>query len=237
MPVDIVTSIACGAVWKSCDKWGRGHRHRVVRRHSRETLSRSALIDELRVQSPRRSTGRDQGAPNPTTATLDYQDIVPSPVFRSSMFVPRPSTPFSDCTRLPESRQACSWKSRSRWSCGKRRLISLAKRSGVKLRSAAIPGASARGFPSPERRSPTARWAKSCLRSAASLAHLGKKIASRVKLSPVVMQPDLDFVFWLLEPAKPVRVYSQGSYGYMQPVNGSFDCMWSTVTMDNACSS
>ncbi len=44
---------------------------------------------------------------------------------------------------------------------------------------------------------------------------------------------DLDFVFWLLEPAKPVRVYSQGAYGYMQAVNGSYDIMWSTVTMDN----
>ena len=44
---------------------------------------------------------------------------------------------------------------------------------------------------------------------------------------------DLDFVFWLLEPAKPVRVYSQGAYGYMQPVNGSYDVMFTTVTMDN----
>ena len=35
---------------------------------------------------------------------------------------------------------------------------------------------------------------------------LGKKIASRVRLSPVVMESthDLDFVMWLLEPAKPV---------------------------------
>jgi myo-inositol 2-dehydrogenase/D-chiro-inositol 1-dehydrogenase len=44
---------------------------------------------------------------------------------------------------------------------------------------------------------------------------------------------DLDFVFWLLEPAKPVRVYSQGAYGYMKDLNGSYDCMWTTVTMDN----
>ena len=64
---------------------------------------------------------------------------------------------------------------------------------------------------------------------------LGKKIATRVKLSPAVMESthDLDFVFWLLEPAKPVRVYAQGAYGYMQPINGSFDIMWSTVTMDD----
>jgi myo-inositol 2-dehydrogenase/D-chiro-inositol 1-dehydrogenase len=40
-------------------------------------------------------------------------------------------------------------------------------------------------------------------------------------------------VFWLLEPAKPVRVYSQGAYGVMRGINGSFDCMWSTVNMDN----
>src|SRR6185436_19828254 len=64
---------------------------------------------------------------------------------------------------------------------------------------------------------------------------LGKKIASRVRLSPVVMESthDLDFVFWLLEPAKPVRVYSQGAYGYMEPVNGSHDIMFTTITMDN----
>ena len=38
---------------------------------------------------------------------------------------------------------------------------------------------------------------------------------------------------WLLEPAKPVRVYSQGAYGYMEPINGSHDVMFTTVTMDN----
>src|SRR6202008_1488835 len=64
---------------------------------------------------------------------------------------------------------------------------------------------------------------------------LGKKIAGRVRLSPAAMESthDLDFVFWLLEPAKPVRVYSQGAYGFMKEVNGSFDVMWSTVMMDD----
>jgi predicted dehydrogenase len=65
--------------------------------------------------------------------------------------------------------------------------------------------------------------------------NLGKKIASRVRLSPAAMESthDLDFVFWLLEPAKPLRVYAQGAYGYMQPINGSYDIMWTTVSMDN----
>ena len=64
---------------------------------------------------------------------------------------------------------------------------------------------------------------------------LGTKIGKRVRLSPVVMESthDLDFVFWLLEPAKPVRVYSQGAFGFMQPINGSHDIMFTTVTMDN----
>jgi predicted dehydrogenase len=64
---------------------------------------------------------------------------------------------------------------------------------------------------------------------------LGSKIAGRTRLSPAAMESthDLDFVFWLLEPAKPVRVYSQGAYGYMKDLNGSYDCMWTTVTMDN----
>src|SRR4030095_10194091 len=64
---------------------------------------------------------------------------------------------------------------------------------------------------------------------------LGTKIAKRVKLSPVVMESthDLDFVFWLLEPAKPVRVYSQGAYGYMQPLNGSPDSLLVGEEVDN----
>src|SRR5258705_13375129 len=65
---------------------------------------------------------------------------------------------------------------------------------------------------------------------------LGAKIAKRVKLSPVVMESthDLDFVFWLLDPAKPTRVYSQAAYAYMQPINGSYAVMWSLVTRDDA---
>src|SRR5215510_3742548 len=47
---------------------------------------------------------------------------------------------------------------------------------------------------------------------------LGKKISGRVKLSPAAMEAthDLDFVLWCLEPAKPVRVYSQANYGAFQ---------------------
>lgn len=64
---------------------------------------------------------------------------------------------------------------------------------------------------------------------------LGKKISSRIKLSPAAMEAthDLDFVLWCMEPAQPVRVYSQTVYGALQDETGSADGQWIMVTMDN----
>ena len=69
---------------------------------------------------------------------------------------------------------------------------------------------------------------------------LGKKISGRIKLSPAAMESthDLDFVLWCLEPARPVRVYSQVNYGAMRESSGADvpDCQWITVTMDSGLS-
>ena len=69
---------------------------------------------------------------------------------------------------------------------------------------------------------------------------LGTKISGRSKLSPAAMEAthDLDFVFWCLEPAKPVRVYSQQNYGAMRELSGGDvpDQQWLMVTMDNGMS-
>ena len=66
---------------------------------------------------------------------------------------------------------------------------------------------------------------------------LGKKITGRGKLSPAAMESthDLDFILWCLEPAKPMRVYSQVNYGAMRESTGGDipDNQWITVTMDN----
>src|SRR3989442_9880598 len=67
--------------------------------------------------------------------------------------------------------------------------------------------------------------------------NLGKKISGRIKLSPAAMEAthDLDFVLWCLEPAKPVRVYSQINFGTMRETTGAQvpDTQWITVTMDS----
>jgi predicted dehydrogenase len=69
---------------------------------------------------------------------------------------------------------------------------------------------------------------------------LGNKITGRSKLSPAAMESthDLDFVLWCLEPAKPVRVYSQVNFGAMQATTGAPipDAQWITVTMDSGLS-
>jgi scyllo-inositol 2-dehydrogenase (NAD+) len=69
---------------------------------------------------------------------------------------------------------------------------------------------------------------------------LGTKISGRSKLSPAAMEAthDLDFVFWCLEPARPVRVYSQVNYGAMRAMSGADvpDQQWLMVTMDSGLS-
>jgi predicted dehydrogenase len=68
---------------------------------------------------------------------------------------------------------------------------------------------------------------------------LGQKISGRVKLSPAAMEAthDLDFVLWCLEPARPVRVYSQRNYGAMAAGGADIpDTQLITVTMDSGLS-
>jgi scyllo-inositol 2-dehydrogenase (NAD+) len=69
---------------------------------------------------------------------------------------------------------------------------------------------------------------------------LGTKITARSKLSPAAMEctHDLDFLLWCLEPARPVRVYSQSNYGAMRDASGADvpDQQWITVTLDSGVS-
>lgn len=64
---------------------------------------------------------------------------------------------------------------------------------------------------------------------------LGQKISGRVKLSIAAMEAthDIDFVLWCLQPAKPVRVYSQNAFGVMQAAHASPDTQSMLITLDN----
>jgi len=204
-----------------------------------ETLARSALVDKLHVCEIRPDRLAEiKALTRPATATLDYQDIIRNPDISVIYVCTTPESNHFPITRdcLKAGKHVLLEKpvAIELWEADE--LITLAKRGGLKFTI---------GYS--QRFNPKIAFAKkkitdgtlgsvvSVLVSRHVTRNLGEKITGRTKLSPVAMESthDLDFVFWLLEPAKPVKVYSQGAYGAMQPLNGSFDCMWSTVTMDN----
>jgi myo-inositol 2-dehydrogenase/D-chiro-inositol 1-dehydrogenase len=204
-----------------------------------ETLARSALCDKLHICEIRpERLAEVKALTSPATATLDYQDIVKNPNITVVYICTTPeNTHFPiarDCLRA--GKHVLLEKPIAMELFEADELIQTAKRAGVKFTI----GYSQRfntkvAYAKKKIADGTLGKPVSVMVSRHLSRTLGKKIAGRVRLSPAAMESthDLDFVFWLLEPAKPVRVYSQGAYGYMKPVNGSYDIMWSTVTMDN----
>jgi myo-inositol 2-dehydrogenase/D-chiro-inositol 1-dehydrogenase len=204
-----------------------------------ETLSRSALVDRLHICEIRPDRLAEMKAlTRPASATLDYKDILNNPAISVVYVCTTPEQnhyPIArDCLKAGKNVLLEKPIALQLWEADE--LITLAKRGRLKFTI----GYSQRfntKFAYAKKRITDGTLGKvvSVMVSRHLSRSLGAKIAKRVRLSPVVMESthDLDFVFWLLEPAKPVRVYSQGAYGYMQPVNGSYDVMWSIVTMDN----
>src|ERR1700742_3725004 len=199
-----------------------------------ETLARTALVDKMHLCEIRPDRLAEVKAPNkPATATLDYQDIIRNDNISVVYISTTPESnhyPIArDCLKSGKNVMLERPIALELWAADE--LIQLAKRNNLKFTI---------GYS--QRFNPKVAFAKkkitdgtlgkvvSVLVSRHLSRELGKKIACRVRLSPVVMEStdDLDFVFWLLEPAKPVRVYSQGAYGYMQPVNGSHHLMFTT---------
>ena len=204
-----------------------------------EALSRSALVKKLHVCEIRPDRLAEiKALTNPASATLDYRDIVNNDAIRVVYICTTPEpTHFPiarDCLKAGKHVLLEKPIAMELWQADE--LIALAKRGNLKFTI----GYSQRfntkiAYAKKKIVDGTLGKVVSVMVSRHLSRSLGEKIASRVRLSPAAMESthDLDFVFWLLEPARPVRIYAQGAYGYMQPVNGSYDVMWSTVTMDN----
>jgi myo-inositol 2-dehydrogenase/D-chiro-inositol 1-dehydrogenase len=204
-----------------------------------ETLSRSALCSKLHICEIRPDRLAEVKAlTNPATATLDYQDIVRNPAISVVYISTTPEHTHYPIARdcLKAGKHVLLEKPIAMELFEADELIAIAKRNNVKFTI----GYSQRfntkvAYAKKKITDGTLGTPVSVMVSRHLSRSLGKKIAGRVRLSPAAMESthDLDFVFWLLEPAKPVRVYSQGAYGFMKEVNGSYDVMWTTVTMDN----
>lgn len=204
-----------------------------------ESLAKSALVDKLHVCEIRPERLEEMRAlVNPATATSDYQDIVANPnisVVYISTTPEHTHYPIArDCLKAGKNVLLEKPIALEFWEADE--LIALSKQNNLKFTI---------GYS--QRFNPKIAYAKKSIQegklgkivnvmvSRHLSRNLGKKIANRVKLSPAAMESthDLDFVFWLLEHTKPSKIYSQGAYGYMKELNGSFDCMWSTVTMED----
>ena len=204
-----------------------------------ETLSRTALVDKLHLCEIRpERLAEVKALYSPATATADYNDIINNPNISVVYISTTPETNHypicRDCLKSGKNVMLEKPIALELWEADE--LIQLAKRNNLKFSI----GYSQRfntkiAYAKKKIADGTLGKVVSVLVSRHLSRSLGQKIAGRVRLSPVVMESthDLDFVFWLLEPAKPVRVYSQGAYGYMESVNGSHDIMFTNVTMDD----
>lgn len=204
-----------------------------------ETLARSALVDKLHICEilPER-LAEVRELTNPATATQDYQDIVANPDISVVYISTTPESthyPIArDCLKAGKHVLLEKPIAMEFWEADE--LIQLSRDNKVKFTIGYSQRFNSKiAYAKKKIADGTLGRVINVMVSRHLSRTLGKKIASRVRLSPAAMESthDLDFVFWLLEPAKPVRVYSQGSYGYMKEVNGSYDTMWTTVTMDN----
>ena len=216
--------------------WCGGIRAETLAKHSLVKSLHLAEIKAERLDELKRKL-------NPASATADYKALLAS---RELDAVYISATPES--THFPIARDA--------FAAGKHvflekpiamslneadELIALAKSKGLKFTI---------GYS--QRFNPKYAYVRKCIRdgtigkpvTALVSRHitrmLGTKISGRSKLSPAAMEAthDLDFVFWCLEPAKPVRVYSQQNYGAMRAMSGGDvpDQQWVMVTLDNGMS-
>jgi myo-inositol 2-dehydrogenase/D-chiro-inositol 1-dehydrogenase len=204
-----------------------------------ETLARSSLVDKLHICEIKPDRLAEVKAlTNAATATLDYQDIVNNDRIKVIYISTTPESNHYPIARdcLKAGKHVLLEKPIALELFEADELIEIAKRGHLKFTIGYSQRFNTRlAYAKKKIADGTLGRPVSMMVSRHLSRGLGKKIASRGRLSPAAMESthDLDFVFWLLEPAKPVKIYSQGAYGYMKDVNGSYDIMWSTVTMDN----
>jgi predicted dehydrogenase len=216
--------------------WCGGIRAETLARHPLVSSLHIAEIDAARLEEVRRKTGAK-------TATEDYHELLKIKEIEAVYISATP-----EHTHFPMARQSLMAgkhvfleKPIAMTLAEADELVALARQKNLKFTI---------GYS--QRYNPKYAYVRKCIRdgtigkpvSALVSRHLsrglGKKISGRIKLSPAAMEctHDLDFLFWCMEPAKPVRVYSQNNYGAMKAASGGDipDTQWIMVTMDSGVS-
>jgi predicted dehydrogenase len=206
-----------------------------------ETCAAHPLVRSLHLAEVRPDRLQEvAGATNARTATTDYRELLGNADVEAVYISATPETTHHPMARdsLAAGKHVFLEKPIAMELPEADELIGLARNSGLKFTI---------GYS--QRFNPKFAYVRKCVRdgsigrpvSALVSRHitrgLGKKISGRVKLSPAAMEAthDLDFLLWCLEPARPVRVYSQQNFGAMQEASGApiADTQWITVTLDS----
>ena len=209
-----------------------------------ETCAASPLVNDLHIAEIRPDRLEEVAkATNPKTATEDYRALLDIKDVEAVMISATPESTHYPMARdaLLAGKHVFLEKPIAVERAEADELISLATRGNLKFTI----GYSQRFNPKfayvrKSLRDGTLGRPVSALVSRHITRNLGTKISGRTKLSPAAMESthDIDFLLWCLEPAKPVRVYSQVNYGAMRERTGAPipDAQWITVTLDTGLS-
>jgi predicted dehydrogenase len=206
-----------------------------------ETLASHALVKELHLAEVREERLEEMEAKTrPTTATTDYRQLLERKGIDAVYISATPENLHFPMAKefLEAGKHVFLEKPIAVTLAEADELIALSRKKNLKFTI---------GYS--QRFNPKYAYVRRCIRdgtigkpvSALVSRHitrgLGKKISGRIKLSPAAMESthDLDFILWCLEPAKPVRVYSQVNYGAMRESGAQHvpDTQWITVTLDS----
>ncbi|MBF0276989.1 MAG: Gfo/Idh/MocA family oxidoreductase [SAR324 cluster bacterium] len=207
-----------------------------------EVCAANALVDELHIAENNPERLKEMAAKTGAlTATSDYQELIKNDAIEAVIISATPETTHYPMARdsLLAQKHVFLEKPLALSLEEADELVGLAKKSNLKFTI---------GYS--QRFNPKQAFVKKSLQdgsvgkpvSAIVSRHitrgLGNKISGRIKLSPAAMEAthDIDFVLWCLEPAKPIRVYSQAAYGAMKEAAGGADIADTQsimLTMDN----
>lgn len=203
------------------------------------TCANSPFVNELHVAEIKEERLAEiKAQTNPTSATTDYQMLLKNPDIDAVIISATPEVTHYPMAKesLQAGKHVFLEKPLALTLAEADELVKLANENNLKFTI---------GYS--QRFNPKYAYVKQCIEdgtlgtpvSALVSRHitrnLGRKIGGRIKLSPAAMEAthDLDFVLWCMEPAKPIRVYSQVVNKVMRPDYGVEDCQWIMVTMDD----
>lgn len=189
-----------------------------------------AEVNEARIAEVKELT-------NPVTATADWQELIVNPDIQVIMISATPETTHYPMAKaaLEAGKHVLLEKPIAITLAEADELIAISEAKGLKFtigysqRFNAKQALAKRSLKDGSLGDPV-----SVLVSRHIARSLGAKIGSRTKLSPAAMEAthDIDFALWLLEPRRPVRVYSQIAWGARRD-QGVPDVQYLTVTMDD----